>query len=70
MEFDLQQFLTDMEQRLSDKIDGIDVTSVVSEHETRIVVVENAHAIVRWFMGVAIVGVIAFVGNWLVRTMN
>lgn len=70
VEFDLQLFLTEMEQRLSDKIDSIDVVAVVSEHETRLVVVEYAHTIVRWFMGVTIVGAITFAGNWLVHSMN
>ena len=70
VEFDLQLFLTEMEQRLTEKIDSIDVVAIVSEHETRIVVVENAHTVVRWFMSVVIVGVITFGGNWLLRFMN
>ena len=61
MEFNLQQFLTDMEGRLGGKIDSVDgkvdqVITKVSEHETRIVVVETSRRTIRWLVGTLIGG--------------
>ena len=73
-DFDLQRFLTEMEGRLTVKIEGIDrrvvgVVTVVNEHETRIVVIENTRRAMKWLMGVAIVGLIGFLGNWLAHAV-
>lgn len=64
--FNMQAFLTDMRQEqkedhdaLTLKVDGI--VDKLSDHETRIVVVENTHKAARWLGGAVVVAFLGFI---------
>ena len=66
VDFNLQTFLSEMREELCGKIDRVDgkvdmVTVRITDHETRISVVENTRKIIRWLAGVLLVGAVAFV---------
>lgn len=66
VDFDVQTFLRDMRNeqndahsKLEEKIDGLKTT--ISNHETRLTVVENDRSTLRWFFGSIIAAAIGFV---------
>lgn len=66
MKFDLQTFLSEMRKEQKEDHDALSarvgaVLEKVSDHETRLVVVEKSQAVARWFGGAVVVGFIAFV---------
>jgi hypothetical protein len=64
MNFDMQQFLTDMRreqheahEKLEDKID--DIKTITSSHETRLVVIEHGRHLVKWAIGLSFGAVVS-----------
>ena len=61
-----------MRRELNEKIDGVDtkvtgVVTIVNRHETRIVIIENTRKTIRWLVGIGLVGLVAFLGNWIIH---
>lgn len=72
MNFDMQQFLSEMRQEQREdhqvvvtKLDSVIVK--VADHETRIVVVENTRKTMLWLAGTVIVALLGAVLDFLVN---
>lgn len=63
MEFNLQDYLRDMDERLCQKVDQVGskvdkLDAKIDNHETRLVLVENTRKTMRWLAATTIVGLI------------
>lgn len=61
VEFDLQEFLTDMRDTLSEKIDGVDkkvagMTARVDSHEIRLTLIETSRRTIKFWAATVISG--------------
>ena len=75
VKFNLQRYLEDMRREqqeahrdLSAKVD--DAFSQLTKQGTRLTTVENSHRLVRWFGGVAIVGLVGFIFDVLLNHLT